>query len=74
MATTATNVYWSKDYRYLNGRCFIQTPYGDEVDATTFTTGLTRPLLEPFDFYPTDPPHECEVIQRMSEAYRANVI
>jgi hypothetical protein len=69
MATTATNVYWSKDYYTLDGRKFTQNGDGELIDCTTFST----PLLEPFNFAPKDEPHECDVIQRMSEAYRANV-
>ena len=50
------------------------TIYGEPVDATTYYTAMWDALPEPFDFSPTDPQHECETIQRMSEAYRANVI
>lgn len=67
MATTATDVYWSKDYvNPLTGKVTF-------YKGRMLTVAESRPLLEPFDFYPDDPKHECDVIQRMSEAYRANV-
>lgn len=62
MATTATNVYWSKDF-------VGSSPTFTDVTASQ-GGGIWNMSLFPVTYTP-EPPHECEVIQRMSEAWRA---
>lgn len=57
MATTSSNVYWSKDYT-VTARDVPLVFY--PVDFARTVTVTATP----------EPPHECDVIQRMSEAYR----
>ena len=61
MATTSTNVYWSKDYAPTASNILLTTSYSDTIYQP-------KKML---DFTTTpDPPHECKTVQRLSQAYR----
>jgi hypothetical protein len=57
MATTSTDVYWSKDFTLAAGS---QVAMLYQIGQTEFTAT-------------PEPPHECETIQRLSEMYHGLV-
>lgn len=57
MATCSTNVWWAKEFQLAIASTITASPF-DFIGITTVTST-------------PEPSHECDVIQRMSEAFRA---